>query len=147
MLGNACFCFRPLSGNYISQFAPCEPGEFLARVSVPCRGTTFLNTPPKAKAVPLVVSVPCRGTTFLNMSTENRREENAKIVSVPCRGTTFLNLYHRKASEKALSRFRPLSGNYISQSKSDFPGVQSYFVSVPCRGTTFLNNLISPKQD
>ncbi len=36
------------------------------------------------------VSVPCRGTTFLNGLEENLMERRNN-VSVPCRGTTFLN--------------------------------------------------------
>ena len=36
-------CFRPLSGNYISQFYESCPYVRNNKVSVPCRGTTFLN--------------------------------------------------------------------------------------------------------
>ena len=35
--------FRPLSGNYISQYFWCYRRFFPFRISVPCRGTTFLN--------------------------------------------------------------------------------------------------------
>ena len=35
--------FRPLSGNYISQYFWCYRRFFTFRISVPCRGTTFLN--------------------------------------------------------------------------------------------------------
>ena len=130
-------------------------------VSVPCRGTTFLNF----SFFPLWeswdrVSVPCRGTTFLNQIYMNCIIINIS-VSVPCRGTTFLNPL--KICKDYNTSFRPLSGNYISQS---FNGVYyergihcfrplsgNYIsqcititvkeildnVSVPCRGTTFLN--------
>ena len=107
------------------------------------------------------VSVPCRGTTFLNL--KKLSVENYKKVSVPCRGTTFLNLPKSIKYAGELS-FRPLSGNYISQwdCKCGYNGVmwfpspvgELHFsivneihndcknfskVSVPCRGTTFLN--------
>ena len=37
--------FRPLSGNYISQSVFMDLDRIArGRVSVPCRGTTFLNT-------------------------------------------------------------------------------------------------------
>ena len=35
--------FRPLTGNYISQFSATSPWIELLVVSVPLRGTTFLN--------------------------------------------------------------------------------------------------------
>ena len=63
----------------------------------------------------ITVSVPCRGTTFLNDATKDELFRDAlNKVSVPCRGTTFLNpnLCLMKLSSY---RFRPLSGNYISQ--------------------------------
>ena len=60
------------------------------------------------------VSVPCRGTTFLNL--KKLSVENYKKVSVPCRGTTFLNSRLVDSSNRT-QRFRPLSGNYISQYK------------------------------
>ena len=83
--------FRPLSGNYISQWSvllclnlaflfPSPVGELhfsmgvldgtshrYEKVSVPCRGTTFLNINNMVEAqLVSAVSVPCRGTTFLN---------------------------------------------------------------------------------
>ena len=85
-------------------------------------------------------------------------------ISVPCRGTTFLNTLETCRNGKAYPSFRPLSGNYISQSYSEYDLIESpamfpspvgelhfsigswcygrldsYHVSVPCRGTTFLN--------
>ena len=81
--------FRPLSGNYISQYR-LAISRFYCFVSVPCRGTTFLNTTQIIDRMAVCsVSVPCRGTTFLNMARIGRGEDY--IVSVPCRGTTFLN--------------------------------------------------------
>ena len=130
--------FRPLSGNYISQWLwliSCN--EILRRVSVPCRGTTFLNEQMQHindvygtefpspvgelhfsmrykihKKSHLIVSVPCRGTTFLN---KTLKAYGLSIeISVPCRGTTFLN---------------HLNSLIVKERK----------ISVPCRGTTFLN--------
>ena len=62
-------------------------------------------------------------------------------VSVPLRGTTFLN-------QKNIlflifqSGFRPLTGNYISQSWESFWREAFTSVSVPLRGTTFLNPVL-----
>ena len=43
--------------------------------------------------------------------------QNARqAISVPCRGTTFLNGKDHKGKYIYLNNFRPLSGNYISQS-------------------------------
>ena len=83
-------------------------------VSVPCRGTTFLNEMDRMalQSVIAKVSVPCRGTTFLNRAYECSRKQ--VIVSVPCRGTTFLNNVNNSIKRVGIS-FRPLSGNYISQ--------------------------------
>ena len=103
---------------------PCRGTTFLndlgifvnpyEKVSVPCRGTTFLNTKRRYQSpIWILVSVPCRGTTFLNKNMFIT-EENYNLVSVPCRGTTFLN--------KKMA--------YYSRMRH---------VSVPCRGTTFLN--------
>ena len=65
-------------------------------------------------ATGLSVSVPCRGTTFLNIDFCVYRIFTT-LVSVPCRGTTFLNCFCKSLRCK-FSNFRPLSGNYISQS-------------------------------
>ena len=85
-------CFRPLSGNYISQCITITVKEILDNVSVPCRGTTFLNK-----------------------SGEKSLKRLEQTVSVPCRGTTFLNLVLINRDQKGEHSFRPLSGNYISQ--------------------------------
>ena len=61
--------FRPLSGNCISQL-----------------WATFTYTDEN-----MPVSVPCRGTAFLNKMEEANEERILKEVSVPCRGTAFLN--------------------------------------------------------
>ena len=91
------------------------------------------------------VSVPCRGTTFLNQITDVLPFCNLD-VSVPCRGTTFLNKTLKLMIPEYYS-FRPLSGNYISQYKQMALSTE-ILVSVPCRGTTFLNTnrWLSPRR-
>ena len=59
------------------------------------------------------ISVPCRGTTFLNQ-TAKQAQKKQYTISVPCRGTTFLNTGNGDFRRGKLY-FRPLSGNYISQ--------------------------------
>ena len=115
---NSQVSFRPLSGNYISQFTVGKPHVLLFKknVSVPCRGTTFLKIRRPFDDEFPGVSVPCRGTTFLNVGSK-RNNQSYRQVSVPCRGTTFLKragIFHRLGKIS----FRPLSGNYISQSRS-----------------------------
>ncbi len=61
-------------------------------------------------------------------------------VSVPCRGTAFLNVVSTILMIW-LNRFRPLSGNCISQSGIVITIAHGSEVSVPCRGTAFLNTL------
>ena len=60
-------------------------------------------------------------------------------ISVPCRGTTFLNNFVAVDYNHCFSHFRPLSGNYISQSSLYLLARYMSDISVPCRGTTFLN--------
>ena len=63
-------------------------------------------------------------------------------ISVPCRGTTFLNRMTLNCLKLLRKHFRPLSGNYISQSVSSATVfTQRTVISVPCRGTTFLNTI------
>ena len=89
---------------------------FCAGVSVPCRGTTFLND----TVWNLILKVskcfrPLSGnyiSQWLKRNLQNARQ----AISVPCRGTTFLNGKDHKGKYIYLNNFRPLSGNYISQS-------------------------------
>ena len=97
----ALHCFRPLSGNYISQY------DITSEYYKTCKW----------------ISVPCRGTTFLNADSDYVEIDEAE-VSVPCRGTTFLN----KCQENQWSQVqcvRPLSGNYIYQSYSEYYLIES----------------------
>ena len=82
--------FRPLSGNYISQ--QCTP--VLA-------GNHRFPSPV--------------GELHFSMLSGRINRARGHRVSVPCRGTTFLNSYNF-TYKFCLKCFRPLSGNYISQS-------------------------------
>ena len=82
-------------------------------ISVPCRGTTFLNHFLKSGGRYYGVSVPCRGTTFLICFRSVPKKIIAGRVSVPCRGTTFLINPFGSLIKDADQGFRPLSGNYI----------------------------------
>ena len=62
------YCFRPLSGSYISQLDRRLGGPLPhQQVSVPYRGATFLNIDRTFLMLQAhTVSVPYRGATFLN---------------------------------------------------------------------------------
>ena len=109
-------CFRPLSGNYISQYAVKQDGwRRTVRVSVPCRGTTFLNMENFTQQSQELIKFPSPvGELHFSMESLSTGSETRKKVSVPCRGTTFLN-------------------------SSSASVCVTFSVSVPCRGTTFLN--------
>ena len=85
------------------------------------------------------ISVPCRGTTFLN-GVVNYVEIRKYHVSVPCRGTTFLNKIARIISGIPQMPFpSPVGELHFSIKKKARKLSQTRKVSVPCRGTTFLN--------
>ena len=110
--------FRPLSGNYISQ---CYKASL--------RKSTHIH-----------VSVPCRGTTFLN---SNERLTVKSVSKFPSPVGELHFSMQLKRSLMIILGFRPLSGNYISQSVfMDLDRIARGRVSVPCRGTTFLNTYI-----
>ena len=85
-------CFRPLSGNYISQLK--------AKYDLIKMAGWFPS--PVGELHFSIVGLQLMKTV--------------KDVSVPCRGTTFLNLLVNLNKIRRITRFRPLSGNYISQS-------------------------------
>ena len=82
--------FRPLSGNYISQYFWCYRRFFPFRISVPCRGTTFLNWKVTDKELTII----------------NFRPLSGNYIS------QFFCLFFNVSN---IHNFRPLSGNYISQ--------------------------------
>ena len=83
-------------------------------VSVPCRGTTFLNRLTTSwSVVGVLVSVPCRGTTFLNLSVYPLI--SACMFPSPVGELHFSILTIGFKSTSFHISFRPLSGNYISQ--------------------------------
>ena len=105
--------FRPLTGNYISQSNEREGMTMKKLFPSPYGELHFSMNLIKFLVLRDGVSVPLRGTTFLNEDGE--KFTAATIVSVPLRGTTFLNEeIQMKKFENA--SFRPLTGNYISQS-------------------------------
>ena len=131
-------CFRPLSGNYISQSVSCDEMEqilfpspvgelhFSIRtehlcesghqtVSVPCRGTTFLNNSKKTVLISCRCFRPLSGNYISQSGNHSWWQGKIYSVSVPCRGTTFLNLTLQWLRQISEVRFRLLSGNYISQ--------------------------------
>ena len=149
------YSFRPLTGNYISQLNPGIVDGLLVAVSVPLRGTTFLNMSVYATRDTKIVSVPLRGTTFLNA--KRKKVDTMKVmfpspygelhfsiifamgkgymrqVSVPLRGTTFLN--QQRPGRRAGSRgFRPLTGNYISQFSRSWSAASSAYSFRPLTG-------------
>ena len=107
--------FRPLSGNYISQSVFMDLDRIArGRVSVPCRGTTFLNMVQITLSLMKHTEFPSPvgelhfsmvlllsllritlfpspvGELHFSMSISNSTR-TVELVSVPCRGTTFLN--------------------------------------------------------
>ena len=85
-----------------------------------------------------MVSVPYRGATFLN-PIQATAQQLLIQVSVPYRGATFLNCGVMSTLYYEYTRFRPLSGSYISQYNQNFVQNIRNQVSVPYRGATFLN--------
>ena len=110
-------CFRPLSGNYISQCITITVKEILDNVSVPCRGTTFLNRMQiSQKSAPREFPSPVGELHF----------------SMPG------NMMQQKTS---FSEFpSPVVEIHFSISITRWLTCPTY-VSVPCRGTTFLNKI------
>ena len=106
--------FRPLSGNYISQLNRATLTGFVTEFPSPVGELHFSieKDYDDPEAYECKVSVPCRGTTFLNGGKKFTKSEYT--VSVPCRGTTFLNM-EMKSPVFLCRSFRPLSGNYNSQ--------------------------------
>ena len=85
--------FRPLSGNYISQSVFMDLDRIArGRVSVPCRGTTFLNMVQITLSLMKHTEFPSPvGELHFSILILTCLASVASTVSVPCRGTTFLN--------------------------------------------------------
>ena len=60
-------------------------------ISVPCRGTTFLNHSMDFDANDAYLFPSPVGELHFSIMRQSRRVHSRKIISVPCRGTTFLN--------------------------------------------------------
>ena len=109
------YCFRPLSGSYISQSERLFPDLWSMIVSVPYRGATFLNF----------------STSFLS-ATQQRFPSPIGELHFSISQRIFFQLHSRG--------FRPLSGSYISQLELGILYSGNSIVSVPYRGATFLNS-------
>ena len=109
--------FRPLTGNYISQFSQ--------RLSL--------------LALCFPVSVPLRGTTFLNYW---RFTERHRFFGFRPLTGNYISQFENDTYAQGYYGFRPLTGNYISQLLGEYARLGSPWVSVPLRGTTFLNQEI-----
>ena len=83
-------CFRPLSGNYISQYVS-PVTQIQQPVSVPCRGTTFLNLVQELMITSYQFPSPVGELHFSIKIQVKCHLTLVSTVSVPCRGTTFLN--------------------------------------------------------
>ncbi len=155
-------CFRPLSGNYISQsyYAnyeesdekfPSPVGELhfsienpfvrssKERVSVPCRGTTFLNGFVHLKELGIIVSVPCRGTTFLNGEFSHYEVQDHLFPSPV--GELHFSIKTRGAKKMKAVFPSPVGELHFSIRTCSLQRKIGNAVSVPCRGTTFLNTI------
>ena len=157
--------FRPLSENYISQSGirtekrdefqrfPSPVGELhfsirpssLIRklrtfVSVPCRGTTFLNDGGKYEKIRRNYFRPLSGNYISQCSLKLSKKHSRQQISVPCRGTTFLN--DKQEAYKPLWKLfpSPVGELHFSIIRVKYDAEVVKNISVPCRGTTFLNN-------
>ena len=105
--------FRPLPGFCVSQLCGLPSFNHApVRVSVPFRGSVFLNRWRDDAKTKRLVSVPFRGSVFLNEYKQVLAEFCR--VSVPFRGSVFLN-FHKINWSTYQSCFRPLPGFCVSQ--------------------------------
>ena len=137
------YCFRPLSGSYISQFKkgiwkhirkefPSPIGElhFSIVSGVSPNGTRGECFRPLSGSYISQYWMISRGIG----SVESFRPLSGSYISQFCLKTVVCCFF----------RFRPLSGSYISQSDSSNCNFYGFSVSVPYRGATFLNRIRSP---
>ena len=76
-------CFRPLSGNYISQFYESCPYVRNNKVSVPCRGTTFLNKRNRISFVYQEISFPSPvGELHFSIPSLQSRHQSGLMVGI-----------------------------------------------------------------
>ena len=109
----------PIGELHFSMNLAAEVKKLREEVSVPYRGATFLNEMREhLKISRAEFSFPSPiGELHFSIARTNLIDARSELVSVPYRGATFLN--ETSMSVTFLStRFRPLSGSYISQSKS-----------------------------
>ena len=116
MKGGESTCFRPLSGSYISQSIKQRTNERRNQGFRPLSGSYisqlmaagFKDT--KGKPFPSPI-----GELHFSMIKCLMHSIIPVLVSVPYRGATFLNGSTPQGLFLRRSRFRPLSGSYISQ--------------------------------
>ena len=129
-------CFRPLTGNYISQWNK----EYITKnynvFPSPYGELHFSMGEMICLDLRMIVSVPLRGTTFLNVIA--RLRQKYWMGFRPLTGN-YISQFASSLFSLYLFRFRPLTGNYISQYYIIFEKSGRKIVSVPLRGTTFLN--------
>src|SRR5699024_6755694 len=105
----------------------------------PLRGITFLNVDYDLALRHDIEFPSPYGELHFSIMLCNTCTYNEGDVSVPLRGITFLNKIRKRLQIDARPCFRPLTGNYISQSVLRFLRCRRTRVSVPLRGITFLN--------
>ena len=71
-------------------------------VSVPCRGTTFLNDQMEVVGDRIYVFPSPVGELHFSRVQKTGKEKSSR-VSVPCRGTTFLKLFQYRCAVKIRS--------------------------------------------
>ena len=108
--------FRPLSGNYISQSVFMDLDRIArGRVSVPCRGTTFLNMVQITLSLMKHTEFPSPvGELHFSITGHDSVGSRSDQCFRPLSGN-YISQSFRGAAGRSLRRFRPLSGNYISQ--------------------------------
>ena len=114
-------CFRPLSGNYISQFFVLSTMGKLGQGFRPLSGNYISQY---CASLYYERGIHCfrpLSGNYISQCITITVKEILDNVSVPCRGTTFLNMYHLEY-HILLFCFRPLSGNYISQYCASYNG-------------------------
>ena len=129
--------FRPLSGSYISQFIMVLSLHSRPLFPSPIGELHFSMVILKWTITVLFVSVPYRGATFLNIIMTNIRINASRFR--PLSGSYISQLCKHHSSVFFYS-FRPLSGSYISQ-WNELCFDCCIWVSVPYRGATFLNTI------
>ena len=135
------YCFRPLSGSYISQFS-IQSCACLYRIGFRPLSGSYIS---QLKDFLLYILIllhfrPLSGSYISQYKRGGLKYMNEKFPS-PIGELHFSISRHRTAKVLCLY-FRPLSGSYISQSYDGVCFWHRYSISVPYRGATFLNKAL-----